>query len=68
MKIRSVLPPEMRRQSAGRPRKNRILFQEEEKIRYKCSWYHPVGHNWAKGKELFERLDKVGTSDKTSVW
>ena len=25
VKMRSVLPPEMRRRSAGRPRKNRIL-------------------------------------------
>ena len=37
LKMRLVLPPEMRRCSAGRPRKNRILFQREDKIRYKYS-------------------------------
>ena len=37
VKMRSVLPPEMRRRSASRPKKNRILSQGEDKIRYKCS-------------------------------
>ena len=68
VKMMSVLLPEMRRRSASRPRKNKIMSQGEEKIRYKCSWCHQVGHNLAKCKEPFERLDKGETSGGTGVW
>ncbi len=43
-----VRPPDIRRRSVGRPRKNRILFQEEEKIKYKCGRCGNTGHNRAR--------------------
>ena len=61
VKNRIVLPPVLRRRSAGRPRKNRILSQGEDKIRYKCSRCHQLGHNRAKCKEPFDEDRNGGT-------
>ena len=46
-----VLPPDNRRRAVGRPRKNRILSQGEDKMRYKCGRCKQVGHNRARCTE-----------------
>ena len=46
-----VLPPDNRRRPVGRPRKNRILSQGEDKLRYKCGRCKQVGHNRARCTE-----------------
>ena len=56
-----VLPPDNRRRAVGRPRKNRILSQGEDKMRYKCGRCKQVGHNRARCTEPIAH-ENVGTS------
>ena len=59
VKNRIVLPPILRRYFVGKPRKNWILSQGGDKIRYKYSRCHQLGHNQAKCKEPFDE-DRSG--------
>ena len=56
-----VLPPDNRRRAVGRPRKNKILSQEEDKMRYKCGQCKQVGHNRIRCTEPIAH-ENVGTS------
>ena len=48
VQTRVVRPPDMRRRSAGRPRKKRIPSQGEDRIQYKCCRCRGRGHSRAK--------------------
>ena len=56
-----VLPPDNRRRAVDRSRKNRILSQGEDKMRYKCGRCKQVGHNRARCTEPIAH-ENVGTS------
>ena len=57
-----VLPLDNIRRIVCRPRKNWILSQGEDKMRYKCSRYKQVRHNRAWCTESIVRENDVGTS------
>lgn len=57
-----VQSPDTTRRAVDRLRKNRILAQGKEKIKYKCGRCKNIGHNHVRYTELIAHDDNVGAS------